>query len=91
MTNFKGTKGKWEIFKPNHIGLTNVSFGENNGFNPFIELWHHLFDNEKEEAEANAKLIAHAPEMLEMLFNVKDYLGSDVREQVEQLIKKATE
>ena len=29
--------------------------------------------------------------MLEMLENVKDYLGSDKREEVEQLIKEATE
>lgn len=30
-------------------------------------------------------------EMLEMLVNIKDYLGSDVRIKVEQLIKEATE
>lgn len=32
-----------------------------------------------------------APEMLEMLKDIKDYLGSDKREEVELLIKQATE
>jgi hypothetical protein len=32
-----------------------------------------------------------APEMLEMLEDVKDYLGSDKRKEVEKLIKQATE
>jgi len=48
-------------------------------------------DNCEIEQKANAKLIACAPEMFEMLKNMKDYLGSDNRYAVEQLIKKATE
>jgi len=63
---FKGTKGKWEVYKPDHIGCVNVSVGKYDGFNGFVELWHHHFEN-KQEAEANAKLIASAPEMFEML------------------------
>ena len=63
---FKGTKGKWEVYNPNHIGCINVSFGKNDGFTGYVELWHHYFEN-KEEAKANALLISKAPEMLEML------------------------
>jgi len=40
---FKGTKGKWEMYKPDHIGCENVSIGELNGFGGYIELWHHLY------------------------------------------------
>jgi len=93
---FKGTKGKWEVFKPKHIGLTNVSFGENNGFNPFIELWNHQFDNKKEEAEANALLISKAPEMLKaLLITIEELEDIDTlqnhRDYLCKLIKEATE
>ena len=66
MDNYNFTKGKWEVYNPNHIGCINVSFGKNDGFTGYVELWHHYFEN-KEEAKANALLISKAPEMLEML------------------------
>lgn len=83
MTNFKGTKGKWQFVRYEKT-FTIETFGITN--------WTILqtITNEPQD-EANAKLIACAPEMLEMLINVKDYLGSDNRWLVEQLIKKATD
>ena len=81
-------KGKWEVFKPEHIGCINVSIGENTGFNPFIELWHHQFEN-KEQCVAAALLISKAPELLEMLNRVR--LGEFPYEEIRQLIKESTE
>lgn len=53
----------------------------------------HLNKN-KEESQANAKLIASAPEMLEFLISLKE--GSSTKwdfdkDKLEQLIKQATE
>ena len=68
MENFKGTKGKWVVELNDHdpfyrrnvleVGLKGcypvaVLYGNGNDFN--------------EETKANAQLIAHAPEMLEMI------------------------
>ena len=86
---FKGTKGKWEVYNPNHIGCINVSFGKNDGFTGYVELWHHYFEN-KEEAKANALLISKAPEMLEALkFFVNNNMLSVIGEEVaERLINE---
>ncbi len=56
---FLGTKGQWEVYKPNHVGCINVSIGDCNGFNGYVELWHHHYEN-KEVAKANAELISEA-------------------------------
>ena len=93
----KHTKGEWEVFKPDHMGCTNVSIGKNAGFNQFVELWHH--QNSKEESEANAKLIAAAPELLEALININNILNSAYQSSKDEeilditinAIKKATE
>ena len=90
---FKGTKGKWEVYKPDHIGCVNVSIGNYDGFNGFVELWHHHFEN-KQEAEANAKLIASAPEMFEMLNNIYDKeldITQKDRNEIFKLLTKITE
>lgn len=58
----KHTPEPWTVVDCDHIGATVVSFGD---FNGNIELWHH--HNSKEESEANAKLIAAAPELLKEL------------------------
>lgn len=81
MAEFKGTDGKW--FATN--GLEIVSMPSQCKISNSVSGWNY------EEALANAKLMSKAPEMLEMLQHVKDYLGSDQREKVEVLIKKATE
>ena len=73
---FKGTKGKWVVELNDHdpfyrrnvleVGLKGcypvaVLYGDGNDFN--------------DEVKANAQLIAHAPEMLEMLSKVNDRLN----------------
>jgi len=95
MSEFKGTKGKWEI---------SEQFDERYD-QPVFELktqkydtvctiwsWQDLGDVINEECRANAKLIACAPEMLEMLEKIEqDYdCGTDTYARIVQLIKKAT-
>ena len=89
-------KGKWEVYNPNHIGCINVSFGKNDGFTGYVELWHHYFEN-KEEAKANALLISKAPEMLEILKLILETEGlsqkvhSNLIFNAKRIIKEATE
>lgn len=88
---FKGTKGKWFACcieaKP-HFLFTND--GETT-ICAFTKKQDSGIELQIEEVRANAKLISCAPEMLEMLIDLKDYLGSDKRQEVELLIKKATD
>jgi len=93
MSEFKGSKGKWEV-------------GENYN-NKWIEIYCDKKNKSVSEAKgygrikvsemkANAKLIACAPEMLEMLVRVIKEHKTDTKSwstilEVEQLIKKATE
>ena len=81
MSEFKGTKGKWKILK-------NEFYSEIRIEESMLSIC--AINKKAKEHLANAKLIACAPEMLEMLIDIKDYLGSDKRQEVEQLIKKAT-
>ena len=66
----KHTKGPWKIDK-----VTPLSYSEDGTVlgagcieikTPSIDIWYYKF-SQKEEAEANAKLIAAAPELLEAL------------------------
>ena len=106
MNEFKGTRGKWKI--------TNNHLSEDGGFVMIGTDKHtwiaetkgcHVGTNNKESI-ANAKLIACAPDMLEMLENVVSWYGkrdfktnelysSNFQEplikEAMQLIKKATE
>lgn len=85
MTNFKGTKGKWQFvryektFTIEKFGITNWTILQ-------------TITNEPQD-EANAKLIACAPEMLEMLeyFVNNNMLSIAGEEMAEKLIKKATD
>jgi hypothetical protein len=90
---FKGTKGSWEInprasrnVRCGNITIANCSSGQNG-------------DNEEEE-KFNAKLIAKAPEMFEMLkilvshYNSGDSVGLSLRSDVDktkELLIKITE
>jgi len=81
MTNFKGTKGKWVFDKtPEKYELKHIVFDDNQ----FAVV-------QGKDREANALLISKAPEMLEMLEEVKSYLSYNLRSKVDQLIKEATE
>lgn len=86
---FKGTKGGWAVYnnsvtKKGKLGI--IMSWDENGQNP-IEVASVYTTN----AKANAKLIACAPEMLEMLYKIahgEEFVG--VLE-IRDLIKKATE
>lgn len=80
---FKGTKGKWVVEKTHEKGKWIQS--EDGGYCAISA------GSTLEESKANALLISKAPEMLEMLKDIKDYLGSDKRTEVELLIKEATQ
>jgi hypothetical protein len=84
MSEFKGTKGKWELFRQDDDIYIETKSG-----NAAICLI--VGGAGLEQDKANALLISKAPEMLDKLKDIKDYLGSDKRQEVEQLIKEATE
>lgn len=90
MSNTKHTPGPWTY----HVGLDYISIeSANEHDNSFICEWRHFSDDDG-ESEANAKLIAAAPELLETLERIKPYTGylpSGFKEEVENAIKKATE
>lgn len=73
---FKGTLGKWEVFKQEGYDIA-VNCGEE-------EICDFLF-SDKQKSEANAKLIASAPDLLEALEELiqvkewKDKYGKDAQ------------
>jgi len=71
----KFTKGEWVVMPCDHAGAIEVSFGD---FLGGIKVWHHGGNTHtKEEAEANAKLISAAPDMLDVceeLVRLKDLI-----------------
>ena len=87
MTNFKGTKGKWQFVRYEKT-FTIETFGITN--------WTILqtITNEPQD-EANAKLIACAPEMLEMLESLinesDEIIHPEIKKDILNLIKKATD
>ena len=81
---FKGTKGKWKTkYVQGYIRI--VDDCENNVIDT---PWKHL-------NESNALLISKAPEMLEMLIEIKEQIQDGrtyiTKEEIEKLIKEATE
>lgn len=92
MSEFRGTRGKWEVVAQNETGALITGM---NGNESICTVWGSV-----DEFEANAKLIESAPEMLEMLKIIGDALlelmnhqdgWEDDYENLKQLIKKATE
>ena len=101
MSNFKGTKGKWE-FRPFAKQGKYVAFELDFDFGidqkSTLTLWcDEIIPNEEEMS--NALLISKAPEMLEMLEecldNFRDLsdtgMGKEMIVKINQLIKEATE
>ena len=91
MSEFKGTPAPWtgnisgdnasiDIILPNN---TTISVDRQDRYSGEYVI-------EREEMEANAKLISKAPEILEMLYRIAVDEHVDV-EEVKQLIKEATE
>jgi hypothetical protein len=86
MKDFKGTKGKWEIEKSKDSFLISCN-------NPNWDICQTFSDTQIDKH--NAKLIASAPEMFEMLkdvFNEKLNGTNNIGyEKIEQLLTKITE
>ena len=94
MKEFKGTKGKWilkdtvfcsvngvekiGVFPENKSGFMDKSICSINGNN----------ENGLKEFKANAKLIAAAPEMLEMLRILTDVYSAENIEKAKELLTK---
>lgn len=81
MSEFRGTKGKWEIKDSTKIVI---------GKQPICDTWY-FGEINIAEAKCNAKLIACAPEMLELLIRLSDFEPLSGSKEIEQIIKKATE
>lgn len=99
---FKGTKGEWKVGGNTEDGML-ISVSQ--PMRDVATVWRYGDDYlEKKEMESNAKLIACAPEMLEMLNSVQVELNSCIRKlqfhgeevdyqtlgEINLLIKKAT-
>lgn len=102
MSNFKGTQGRWIVGEgiPNGIEdlKGNIQVISNCDYKWEIAcIFKDVnFSDEDNIAQHNAKLIACAPEMLEMLGRVIKEHKTDTKSwstiiEIEQLIKKATE
>lgn len=80
---FKGTKGKWVL------GNKEI----NNGNYSICAVNHHLPN--QETSLANALLISKAPEMLEMLKDIRNQIEDGrtyiTKDDIDRLIKQATE
>jgi hypothetical protein len=88
---FKGTKEKWEIEK-------SSDYHEDCRVDYIPKIGLHIdeyADVESDESEYNLLLISKAPEMLEMLQSLlnesEDIVHSEIKKNIEKLIKEATE
>lgn len=96
----KHTKKPW-VYKKSRKGLKYIVSGEY--WDSFCKIWACTIDyngvkSHETEAEANAKLIVAAPELLEACFNLVNAASGDTIENLKialsnakQAIKKATE
>ena len=100
---FKGTKGKWKVKHSESKTAWNVVCTQlGRRFKiarcPYLkDISEERSKNDKNEQLANAQLISKAPEMLEMLIDLRncketwsDLFQSD-KDRIEKLIKEATE
>lgn len=88
MSEFKGTKGLWYANKEHTIYCETIEIGQ---------CWESLNIDSPTiiEANANALLISKAPELLEMLIEIKEQIEDGriyvTKEDIEKLIKETTE
>jgi len=89
MSEFKGTKGEWKVFNTGDESITIVNEDKSQAIAFLPELF--------ADTQANAKLIARAPEMLNMLKNLLSlYINTDkpsvrITLEAQELINKATQ
>lgn len=98
---FKGTKGEWMITEERPFFGDNQEYNggfeivsKDNSENKVAEIYAYSFWGLSiEQAESNAKLIAAAPEMFEMLSNIsiKINLPRYAKQEIEQLLTKITQ
>lgn len=111
MSEFKGTKGKWELESENPTSFPYVLLKNDTrilSINVILSSRERIRNNYKdgtfdfsdkgsislsEENIANAKLIASAPEMLEMLKDIveQENVSQSAHDEIVELIKQATE
>lgn len=102
MDNWKGTKGKWVSRHNGHYWDVNREEDFNDGKRLAISVMLFKYDgggdmiyDRSDEVEANAQLIASAPDMLEALLYFRGDMESwsdahqDVKDKVESAINKA--
>jgi hypothetical protein len=86
MSEFKGTKTKWNKMDASRFGIPFIIYNEKEET---------IFQCYGEDAKANALLISKSPEMLEMLNKVapilERYGEMEQHKEVMQLIKEATQ
>jgi 1,4-dihydroxy-2-naphthoyl-CoA synthase len=97
---FRGTRGKWKADTYTSENGREITFVCNTEYNSERTDIHVRFsaieETEKETNRANALLISKSPELLEMLKKVRFYaefdsMRLDLYNEIEQLIKEATE
>jgi hypothetical protein len=79
----KDDPGHWQIDGPTPMGLNNTmpyTVADTSNRNYCIS---------PEEDEANAKLMASAPEMAELLMESRENIGGDWRDRRDAILKKA--
>lgn len=89
MNEPKFTRGEWRI-RGDEIGIADSSDTQSYGMMNFI-CHVDTYDFGKEQSEANAHLIAAAPEMYELLEYIKQYhcCDSDLCNSIIELLAKA--
>jgi hypothetical protein len=98
MGGFKGTKGKWifrETVTSSVNGVEKISVFSENDYGFYSKSICRIDVEDFKIAEADAKLIACSPEMLEMLIRAEQWIencgeGSRIAKEIKSLIKKAT-
>ncbi len=85
-TGFKGTPGEWEL----HYVLSDGAFSVIPSGDDFVICRRERNTRRSEECQANAKLIACAPELAEKMLKFYNCcLATPHREEAEALLKKA--
>lgn len=93
---FKGTKGKWDLNDEKSNGIIDASIAYNiqatSNYLDICAVWKDV--DSDDEAQANAKLIAAAPEMfaiLKSLSIVNHEIPKWLKDEIQQLLTKITQ